>query len=127
MQDQPVESKTIRKPVLLIWRGLGLFFVAIGCAGVVLPVLPTTPFMLMALWAFAKGSPALHAWPAITGLDAAWRHSRAGKNCGCKCDADQPRGDGLFRSGRTGCARSCYCADVDRRSFHSDPAIRPSY
>ena len=62
MQDQPVESKTIRKPVLLIWRGLGLFFVAIGCAGVVLPVLPTTPFMLMALWAFAKGSPALHAW-----------------------------------------------------------------
>ena len=62
MQNHPVEEKTIRKPVVLIWRCLGLLFVAIGCAGVVLPVLPTTPFMLLALWAFAKGSPALHAW-----------------------------------------------------------------
>lgn len=62
MQEQPTEANRLTRPVVLVWRGLGLLFVVIGFAGAVLPVLPTTPFMLLALWAFAKGSPALHAW-----------------------------------------------------------------
>ncbi len=37
-------------------------FFSIGAIGAVLPVLPTTPFMILALAAFARGSVRLHHW-----------------------------------------------------------------
>lgn len=47
-------------------RGLyiagGVASLVLGLAGIVLPVLPTTPFILLAAFCFARASPKLHQW-----------------------------------------------------------------
>jgi len=45
-----------------IWLLAGLAAVAIGAVGVVLPLLPTTPFLLVAAFAFARSSDRLNSW-----------------------------------------------------------------
>jgi len=41
---------------------LGLCFFALGALGVIVPGLPTTVFMILALWAFARSSQRFHDW-----------------------------------------------------------------
>ncbi len=41
---------------------MGLTAVALGAVGVVLPLLPTTPFLLVAAFAFARSSERLNGW-----------------------------------------------------------------
>ena len=45
-----------------IWATLGLLCVGLGLVGIVLPLLPTVPFMLLAAFFFARSSERLHNW-----------------------------------------------------------------
>jgi uncharacterized membrane protein YbaN (DUF454 family) len=44
------------------WLLIGLVALALGAIGIALPLLPTTPFVLLAAFAFAQSSAKLHQW-----------------------------------------------------------------
>jgi hypothetical protein len=44
-----------------LWRALGTASVAIGLFNAFVPLLPTTIFLIIGLWAYGKGSPELRA------------------------------------------------------------------
>ena len=48
--------------IKVLWLLAGLASVAIGAIGVVVPLLPTTPFLLVAAFAFARSSTRLNRW-----------------------------------------------------------------
>lgn len=45
-----------------IYLVLGWLAVAVGVIGIVLPILPTTPLMILAAFLFTKGSPRARNW-----------------------------------------------------------------
>lgn len=51
-----------RLGIKIVWLFVGLTSVALGAAGTVVPLLPATPFFLLAAYAFARSSPRLERW-----------------------------------------------------------------
>lgn len=63
MQSTIIKSGKCQNPALRMgFLALGLTTTALGIIGIFLPLMPTTIFMIIACWSFAKSSPKFHNW-----------------------------------------------------------------
>jgi uncharacterized membrane protein YbaN (DUF454 family) len=87
--DRPAGSGS--RAVRAGWLVLGLLCVSLGVIGAIMPLMPTTIFLIMAAGCFARSSPRLEAWlldhPRFGPTLRAWRAEgaipRRGKIAAC--------------------------------------------
>lgn len=74
-------SPRLSLPVRAVLVVVGTTALIIGVIGIVVPVLPTTPFLLVAAACYARSSTRLYAWllgqPSLGRIVAEWRRSRS--------------------------------------------------
>ncbi|WP_294281448.1 YbaN family protein [uncultured Sphingomonas sp.] len=81
----------VRRAIRFGWLALGVLCVGLGIVGALLPLMPTTIFLILAAGCFARSSPRLEAWlldhPRFGPTLRAWRRdgamSRRAKGMAC--------------------------------------------
>lgn len=84
-QESVTDGRTVHHrhpfPVRLLFAGLGTVFTLLGVLGIFLPVLPTTPFLLLAAACYARSSQRVYHWllqhPHFGPLIREWREYRS--------------------------------------------------
>jgi uncharacterized protein len=79
--DERGADAAAKSPYRIVWIAGGTLSVGLGIAGLVLPLVPTTPFVILAAWCFARSSPELRARLANSRTLGPslrdWEHERA--------------------------------------------------
>lgn len=77
----PTRIPVGKRSEIAIYRLVALTCVSTGALGILLPLLPTTPFLLLALWAASRGAPelaeSLRKHPRHGPMLRAWEQQRA--------------------------------------------------
>lgn len=81
VEHVPFEGENDGRAVRWLYAALAYVCVALALAGLMLPGLPTTPFVLLAAWSASRGSRKVHGWlhrhPHFGPALADWRERRA--------------------------------------------------
>ena len=68
-------------PIRTVLVAVGSTSLALGVVGIVVPILPTTPFLLLAAACYARASDRMYAWllgqPALGPIIGEWRATRS--------------------------------------------------
>src|SRR3990170_1834539 len=86
--DPPVGPRVDPRRPTAVWLParvalvvIGTIALGLGVVGIFVPVLPTTPFVLLAAACYARASPRLYGWllgqPALGQIITNWRRSRS--------------------------------------------------
>ena len=89
---KPIVKEMIKKGYEIIFITLGWLCVIVGLIGAFLPILPTTPFLILAAYFFSRGSKKLHTWllarPKVGPLIRDWEdYGLIGKKAKIYCTA----------------------------------------